>query len=131
MVQYNDFSTIPQTIRDIVANRCRLLDQYVLFQTGDLEYTALIRDPISGEVTQLLFTRLSNYGIYDVVESEGDWQYTIINEYYCYSNVGVGSALDLPVMEGVQAHAAVTLTVCLMFLVVFRGILFPFQRRKK
>ena len=131
MLQYDDFGTIPQTVQDIVANRCRILDRYVLFQTGDQEYTALIQDPVTGKVTQLQFSFFNDLGFYDVVETEGEWDYTVLNEYYCYSNLGFGSALDLPVTEGIQAHCAAVLTVCLMFLVVFRSILFPFKKRRK
>lgn len=130
MTQYTDYSTIPQQIRDIVANRCSLLDEYILFQTGSYEYTALIHDLITDDVVQLTFTRGSNYSVYTVTESQGEWDYTVYNEYYCYSNVSLGAALDLPVVEGVQAHASVVLTVVLMFLVVFRSSLFPFRKKK-
>lgn len=132
MVQYVDYSSIPQQVRDIVANKCSLLDEYILIQTGEYEYTALIHDLITNDVVQLRFTRgNSSYsGVYAVTESEGNWEYTVTNEYYCYSNVGLGAALDLPVMDGVQAHASVVLTVILMFLVVFRSSLFPFRKRK-
>lgn len=130
MTQYTDFSTVPQQIRDIVANRCSLLDEYILFQTGQYQYSALIHDLITGEVTRLTFSRGDNYGYYTVTESQGEWNYTVYNEYYCYSNVRLGAALDLPVVEGVQAHASVVLTVVLMFLVVFRSSLFPFRKKK-
>ena len=130
MLQYSEPSPIPETVREITANRCRLLDRYVLFQSAAREYTALIQDPVSGKVTQLLFW-LDDEGQYGVMEIDGTWEYTIHNEYYTYSNLGFGSALDLPVMDGIQAHAAVVFTVCLMFLVVFRSLLFPFRKRRK
>lgn len=130
MVQYNDFDLIPQEVQDYVANHCRILDRYILFQTGDRVYTALIQDPTTGKTTQLRISWI-NPGMYDVVETEGEWNYTILNDFYVCSNVGLGSALDLPVTDGVISYAAITFTVCLMFLVVFRGILFPFQKRRK
>lgn len=130
MDQYDEYSTIPQQVRDIVANKCSLLDQYILFQTGEREYAALIRDIVTGEVRWYGFSRSEDFGYYTVLETEGAWEFTVRNEYYCYSNVGYGAALDLPVMEGVQAHAAVVFTVVLMFLVVFRSALFPFRKRK-
>lgn len=131
MTQYNDYGSIPQQIRDITANKIKLLDEYILFQTDEYEYTALIHDIITDEVIRLSFSRSENYGIYAVSQSEGVWEYTVSNEYYCYSNVGYGAALDLPVMEGVQAHACVVFTIVLMFLVVFKSALFPFQYRKR
>lgn len=131
MTQHDEYSTIPQQIRDIVANKVKLLDEYILFQTGEYEYTALIHDLITDEVTRLSFSRSENYGVYAVSQSEGVWEYTVRNEYYCYSNIGYGAALNLPVIEGIQAHSAAVLTSVLMFLVVFRSLLFPFQKRRK
>lgn len=130
MTQYTDYGSIPQMVRDIVANKCSLLDEYVLIQTGQYEYTALIHDIVTDEVIQLTFTRTSNYSIYTVNQSVGTWDYTVSNEYYCYSNIGLGAALDLPVYEGVQAHTAVIFTVVLMFLILFKSTLFPFRKKK-
>lgn len=131
MTQYDEYSTIPQQIRDIVANKVKLLDEYILFQTGENEYTALIHDLITDKVTRLSFSRSTNYGVYAVSQSEGVWEYTVRNEYYCYSNIGYGAALNLPVIEGIQAHSAAVFTSVLMFLVVFRSLLFPFHKRRK
>lgn len=130
MDQYTDYSTIPQQIRDVVANKVKLLDEYILLQTGQYEYTALIHDLVTGDVTQLRFTRASNYSNYTVDQSAGTWDFTVINEYYCYSNVGLGAALDLPVYDGIQAHGSAVLVVVLMFLIVFRSALFPFRKKK-
>jgi len=130
MTQHNEYSSIPQAVRDLVANKVSLLDEYILCQTGDNEYTALIRDLVTGDVKQIYIYRGSNYGAYSVVETDAYWSYEINNEYYCYSNIGLGSALDLPVYDGVQAHAAVIFTAALLFLIVFRSALFPFKRKK-
>lgn len=130
MTQHNEYSSIPQTVRDIVANRCSLLDEYIVMQTGDNRYGALIHNLVTNEVTELTFSRVSNYGQYNVAESEGTWEFTVNNEYYVYSNCKIGSALDLPVYDGVIAFGTVTLVIVLMFLVVFKGWLFPFFRRK-
>lgn len=130
MTQYESYSSIPQQIRDVVANKCTLLDQYILIQTGEYQYTALILDVVTNECRQIVFTRASNYGSYYVTESAGSWEYSVSNEYYCYSNIGLGAALDLPVVYAVQAHASVIFTVVLLFLVVFRSALFPFRKKK-
>lgn len=131
MTQYTDYGSIPQAVRDLVANKCKLLDQYILMQTGQTEYTALIRNPNTKEVTQIHVYRASNYGTYLVDITEGAWDFSVTNEYYCYSNVGYGAALDLPVIEGVTAHATVILACVLMFAIVFKGVLFPCLRRKR
>ena len=130
MTQYSDYGSIPQAVRDLVANKISLLDEYILLQTGSAEYTALIRNP-GKDVRQIVISRASNYGRYDVSVSEGVWDYTVTNEYYCYSNVGYGAALDLPVMEGVTAHATVILACALMFAIIFKGVLFPCLDRKR
>lgn len=130
MNQYTDFSTIPQQVRDVVANKVKLLDEYILIQTGQYEYTALIHDLVTDDVIQLCFTRSSNYSTYTVDQSAGIWDFTVSNEYYCYSNVGLGAALDLPVYDGIQAHCSAVLVVALMFLIVFRSALFPFRKKK-
>lgn len=131
MEQYVSTGTVPQAVRDIVANKCHLLDEYILMQTGEYEYTGLIRNPVTKEVTQLVFVRGSNYGAYSVYESAGEWAYTVSNEYYCYSNVGYGSALDLPVVEGVTAHASAVFVSVLMLAILFKGVLFPCLDRSK
>lgn len=125
MVQYTDYSSVPQMVRDITANRCQLLDQYILMQTNTYEYTALIRNPVTDETVQLTFTRASNYGQYSVAQSVGEWDYTVYNEYYCYSNVGYGAALDLPVVAGLTAHASAVIVCVLMLAILFKGVLFP------
>lgn len=130
MTQYTDYGTIPQAVRDLVANKISLLDSYILVQTGQYEYTALINKPGLNEITKIVITRGSSYSSeYSVAISSGTWDFTITNEYYCYSNVGYGAALDLPVVEGVTAHASIIMCCALMLAIVFKGVLFPWSRK--
>lgn len=133
MVQSSSYSSIPQAVRDLVANKVSLLDQYILFQTGDYEYTALILDSVSRKCEQVRVYRTSGSysSAYNVAVTEGVWDWSIGNEYYVYSNVGVGAALDLPVVEGVIAHATIIMCVALMFAIVFKGVLFPWSKKRK
>lgn len=124
MIQHNEYSSIPQAVRDIVANKISLLDSYILFQTGDYQYTALVYKPGLNECRQYTFTRTNNYGQYTVTESAGTWEYTLTNECYCYSNVGYGAALPLPVVDLVTAHATVIMSCALMLAIIFKGVLF-------
>lgn len=130
MTQYTDYGSIPQAVRDVVANKCHLLDQYILMQTGQTEYTALVRNPVTKEVKQYRFNRTNNYSQYAVTESSGTWDYSVTNEYYCYSNIGYGAALDLPVTTGTIAHSSVVITCAIMLAVVFKGVLFPCLRKR-
>ena len=131
MTQYSEYGSIPQAVRDLVANKCALLDQYILMQTGQQEYTALIRSPNSKKVKQIRVYRTSNYNTYQVNISDGVWDFTVNNEYYCYSNIGYGSALTLPVVEGVSAYGTVILASALMFAIVFKGVLFPCLKKRR
>lgn len=128
MTQYTDYGSIPQAVRDLVANKISLLDSYILMQTGEYEYTALVNKPGLG-CRQYRISRTSNYGQYTVTESEGSWDYTVTNEYYCYSNVGYGAALDLPVVGLSIAHASVILACAAMLAIVFKGVLHPWKKK--
>lgn len=132
MTQYESSTTIPQAVRDIVANKISLLDSYILFQTGENEFTALVNKPGLNKCKQYVFTRSSNYGSqYNVRESSGKWEYNIRNEYYIYSNVGFGSALDLPVVDLSIAHSTVIVSCALMLAIIFKGAIFPCLRKKR
>lgn len=130
MTQYSSYSSIPQAVRDLVANKISLLDSYILMQTGEYEYTALVYKHGLNDCRQYTFTRANNYGQYNVSESAGTWDYTVNNEYYCYSNVGYGAALDLPVVGLSIAHSTVILACALMLGIVFKGVLFPCRKRR-
>lgn len=133
MTQYTDYGTIPQAVRDLIANKISLLDSYILMQTGEYEYTALINKPALG-CRQYVVSRTSQFGYgqyaYTVSESQGVWDYTVTNEYYCYSNVGYGPALSLPVADLSVAHASVIMACALMLAIVFKGVLFPCLRKR-
>lgn len=123
MTQFEDYGTIPQAVRDLIANKVSLLDQYILMETRDREYTALIRNTSTDKVRQIVV--YYNEGVYNVAEMDGVWEWDVANEYYVYSNVGYGAALDLPVEEGVTAHATIIMCCALMFAIIFKGVLFP------
>ncbi len=129
MTQYTDYGSIPQAVRDLVANKISLLDSYILMQTGEYQYTALVNKPALG-CKQYVIQRGNNYGLFTVKESPGVWDYTVTNEYYCYSNVGYGAALSLPVTDLSIAHATVIVSCALMLAIVFKGVLFPCLKKR-
>lgn len=132
--QYTTSYSDPSTaIQNLIANKISLLDQYILMQTGQYEYTALVYDPTSKVCTQYTITRessssYSNY--YEVTEKTSDFEYTVSNEFYVYSNVGYGKALDLPVYNGVISHSLIIICLVMLFAVVFKGALFKIFKRK-
>lgn len=128
-----EYSTVSADIQNIVANKVKLLDSYILFRTGDYEYTALIKDNTTGKTTEYTFSRSgANYSyVWEMSEASSEFDYTISNEYYVYSNVGVGRSLDLPVYDGVTAHATIIMCIVLMFAIIFKGALFKCLDRKR
>lgn len=133
--QYTDSYSAPSSdIQNLIANKVSLLDQYILMQTGQYEYTALIYNPNTKKCTEYTITRssLASYSTYYTVsEASSDFEYTVSNEYYVYSNVGYGRSLDLPVYDGVQSHAIIIICLVLLFAIMFKGVLFPCLRRKR
>lgn len=130
---HNGYSIADSTIQAIVSNKVALLDQYILMQTGENEYTALVRNPFTKKTTQYIFIRNGNYSSgYTLSTSEGvDWEYTVSNEVYVFSNMGKGRALDLPVYEGVISHSLIIVCCVLLFAIVYKGVLFKCLDRMK
>ena len=75
------YSSTDSTVQTTVANKISLLDEYILMQTGEYEYTALVRNPFTKKTTQYKFTRNSNYSsAYSLNVSQGEWDYNVTNE---------------------------------------------------
>lgn len=131
--QYNEYGSIPADVQNFVANKCSLLDRYVLFQTGEYQYGAIVFDPVREIGTQYTFTRSGNYNSnYTVSAAEVDeMSYSIGNEYYVYSNEGYGKALDLPVHDTAVAWSLTALCVLVFFGVMFKGVLFKCLRKRR
>lgn len=127
------YSSTDSTVQATVANKISLLDQYVLMQTGEYEYTALVRNPFTKNTTQYKFTRNGNYSsAYSLNVTKGvAWDYTVTNEVYVYSNMGQGRALDLPVHEGIISHSLIIVCCTLLFAIVYKGVLFKCLDRVK
>lgn len=129
----NSYSSPSADIQNIVANSVSILDQYILMQTGEYEYTALVKNIANREVEQIKLTRSPATGYntqYTVTRQNGaEFDYTVTNEYYVYSNVGYGKSLDIPAYEGVRTYGLTALTVLVFFMVVFKGALFKWLRK--
>lgn len=127
------YSSASSDIQNIVANSVSVLDQYILMQTGEYEYTALIKNMASKEVEQITVTRGSGAGYnnqYSVTRKNGaDFDFSVSNEYYVFSNVGYGKSLTIPAYEGIQTYGITALTVLVFFMVVFKGALFKWLRK--
>ena len=73
ITQHTDYGSIGSDIQNLVANNVSLLDSYILMQTGQYEYTALIKNLASKEVEEIIITRgNSNYNTnYSVMRQIG------------------------------------------------------------
>lgn len=133
ITQYAEYGTISADIQNIVANSVSVLDKYILMQTGEFEWTALVKNIASKDVEQITVTRSTATGYnnrYFVVRKNGaDFNYNVANEYYVYSNVGYGRSLEIPSYEGVRTYGIAGITVLLFFMVVFKGALFKCLRK--
>lgn len=132
ITQYAQNNSSPNSdMQSIVANRVGLVDSYILMQTNDQEYTALIYNNATKDCNKLVFSRSSsNYNTqYTVVESDGVWEFNVTNEYYVYSNTGIGKSLTLPVYQGVISYSLVAITCVLTFAILFKGVLFKWLKK--
>lgn len=119
-------------IQNIVANKVELLDHYILYQSGENQFTALIKGVNEETADVITFNRSGTYNSnWSISESKGTWDITIYNEYYVYSNIGKGKALSLPVYNGVISYSLAIISMLLCLAVFYKGVLFPCLRRKK
>lgn len=136
ITQYSTSYVSPSSdIQNIVANSVSLLDKYVLVQTGDNEYTALIKNLASKEIEQITISRQSVTGYNNrfVVDREivKDFSWNIPYEYYAYSNCGFGKSLEVPAYLGALSYGVTALTTLVFFAVIFKGALFKCLGRKR
>lgn len=135
ITQYSDsYSSLSSEIQNIIANKVALLDQYILMQTGQYEYTALIYNPNTKKCTEYTITRSSSSGYsnyYTISESTAKFEYTVLNEYYVFSNIGYGRSLSLPVHEGVQSFSLVIICCLLCLSIVFERVFYRWRKGKR
>ena len=135
ITQYTDSYSNPSAdIQNLIANKCSILDRYVLMQTGEYEYTALLYNPCTKKCTQYTISRMSQSGFnnrYTISSKNSTFDYKITNEYYVYSNDGYGKSLNLPVTANITAYSLLIISCSLMFAIVFKGVLFKCLRRKR
>lgn len=95
MTQYSDsYGTVSSSYLSYFQNHIGALDNAIAFRTGDKEYSCLVQSP-NGQVEKIVITTNNSYGgsIQSTVTAVDSFDYTITNEYYVYSNFGVGQRL--------------------------------------
>lgn len=134
VTQYSSYSTVPSDVKNIIAAKLSILDQYILFATGDNEYTALIFNPPTKNTVQYrIYRQGQNYNYTWNIQRVNDveFEYQVSNEYYVVSNVGYGQMLDLPAYDAVQSFASAIIIALLFFAIIFKGVLFKCLKRKR
>ena len=113
---------------DYFKNYIMPTDNYLIMQEDQYSYVCLI-DRLVGNDYLIRVIRSNSYS--SVYTSEkivtDDLSYTVYNDYYVYSNLGIGSKLDIDYSPFICGFLAVLCCV-LAFKAIFGGVLL---RRKK
>lgn len=134
MIQYNSsYSSIPSSALNLFYSKLSPLDEYIIFQTDQYKYSMLV-NPLHGDITQYDITRAnSSYsGNYYNISSHlvDSFDYSYSNEYYVYSNLGIGIMDVKPVDTIIQSWSVVGICLLLFLGVLFRG-LFSCDRKRR
>lgn len=133
--QYLNGSSIPSQVVNISNNKVGVLDDYILYCTGEYRYSLLIRSRLPGQTAKLYtFSRYDSSGdrYYNVTFTDNvPFEYNVSNEYYVYSNIGYGQSLTPVCWQGIQTFSLAGITCALFLGIVFKGGLFKCLRRRK
>lgn len=133
VIQYGT-STVPTAALNLFYSKLGILDEYIIMTTGEYEYSCLAKDFVTDETVCYVVSRYNNIGsgtYYEIQEVTSDWSYSVANEYYVYSNIGIGTMQVLPIHTMIMSWA-ITGIVCICALaIVFKGALYPCLRRVK
>lgn len=122
-------STIAAAYLNLFYSKLRPLDEYIICQTGETEYTMLVRNLVDqDDVMEHVIFRESTGMPYEYDSYPGDWNYSVSNELYVYSNIGIGTMSVLPCHEIMIAWSIIAALCVGAFWVMFRGGLFAWRR---
>lgn len=133
--QYLNTSSIPSQVINISNNKVGVLDDYILYCTGEYRYSLLIKSRLPGQTAKLYtFSRSDTAGdrYYSVTLTDNvPFEFSVSNEYYVYSNIGYGQSLTPVCWQGIQTFSLAGITCALFLGIVFKGGLFKCLRRRK
>ena len=104
-------------------------DNYLIMQDGLYSYVCLV-DRVVGDDYLIRISRSDSYSSLYTTEKivTDDLTYTVYNDYYVYSNLGIGNKLDIDYSPFICGFLAVLCGV-LAFNAIFGGVLL--RRRKR
>ena len=126
--QYNDVSSLPSAAyRDYILTYADLWDHYIIYQSGQYEYTGYVWDDW-GNSTLITIERQSETGYNNrwrtSIQFDVDHQYAITEPMYAYSTEKGDGQYFMP--QNFQAASAISQLI-ISFVLVFRGV---FLRRR-
>lgn len=131
MITQYDNQSVPTAVLDIMLSKVRFGEEYIIFATSENEYSMLVKDYFTNKADLYTVSRRgSNYNYEWVVSSSSDskFDYSVSNEYYVHSNIGIGIRDVLPITQDVQAYSDMVLLLVLIFFLIF-GRVFGWKRR--
>ena len=133
MTQMSDArSSIATAYLNLFYSKLRPLDEYIICQTDDTEYTMLVRSAVDhDDVMEYVIYREGNTMPYLLDFYPGEWEYSISNEVYVYSNIGIGTISVLPCHEIMIAWSVIGALCVGALWLLFRGGLFSWRRNTK
>ena len=104
-------------------------DNYLIMQDGQYSYVCLV-DRVVGDDYLIRISRSDSYSYLYTTEKivTDDLTYTVYNDLYVYSNLGIGTKLDIDYSPFICGFLAVLCGV-LAFKAIFGGVLL--RRRKR
>lgn len=131
IIQYSNngiYSLPSSTVTNYFKNYIMPTDSYIIMQTGQYTWSCVV-DRVVGNDYIIRVTRPSGSGSYTVTNTvTTDTTYTVANDFYVYSNLGIGNKLDIDYSSFICGFLAVLCGV-LAFKSIFGGCLL--RRRKR
>lgn len=114
--QYSQPSTVSQSVIDVCEQHISIFDKYLIYQTGQYEYTCYI-DKFLGGVKIVTVYRQNSSSVWHVSHSTADsFPASITYPYYSVSNVGLGKSIDMTAQTNIVTAVSVMgifLVLCL------------------
>lgn len=131
IIQYSNngiYSLPSSTVTNYFKNYIMPTDSYIIMQTGQYTWSCVV-DRVVGNDYIIRVTRPSGSGSYTVTNTvTTDTTYSVSNDFYVYSNLGIGNKLDIDYSSFICGFLAVLCGV-LAFKSIFWGCLL--RRRKR
>lgn len=121
------YGSVPEQVREDAESRIGLFDNYILYRTGESQYTLYVNKVI-GQDYAVTYSYSSGYYSYSV----DNWtveEPSLTAPMYSYSNQGYGYTLTSNYVDTFSAYCLGGIVVLLFLAVLFKGVLFRCLKR--